>query len=78
MKYIGIGTEMLKEIKNNDEILEYYKLQDITTLDIHCDRDLIQILFAICNIKDENDHKDEVRTSTNRINNLIDNILNIR
>ena len=77
MKYEDIGREMLKDIENNEKLVNEYNLDQFASLDFNCDNHLILVLLAICRTKDERDHSDEEKTTTNRVSRQINHILNV-
>ena len=78
MKYEDIGREMLKDIENNEDLVNEYNLEQYSSLNFNCENNLIHILFAICLTKDEKQHRDEEKTTTNRVSRQINHILHIK
>jgi hypothetical protein len=77
MKYEDIGKEMLKDIEYDDDLIQKYNLEQFTTLDLNCSCDLILVLNAICKTKDDPNNRNQEKSSTGRVNKLINNVLNI-
>ena len=77
MKYEDIAKEMLKDIRNDNNLTQKYKLDQFTSIDLYCDNDLIKFLYIISKIKDEPNHSDEESTNTSRVSNLLNKIVNV-